>query len=83
MRLPGAAARVIQSGAPAYLAIHYGDAGSPPRVLCGSQGASRPVSRDWAVVTCPACLNMGSERGAPSARARIEALAREAAEADD
>lgn len=65
-----------------YLPIHYGDVGNPPRVLCGSEEASRPVSRDWLVVTCIACLALGAERGSPTARRMLDQRRHEA-EADD
>jgi len=72
-----------QAGRPSYLPIHYGDVGDPPRVLCASSDASTPVTREWRYVTCPRCLEMGAERGAPSARARLEQLRREAEEPVD
>lgn len=70
-------------GRPAYLPIHYGDVGNPPRVLCANSDASTPVTREWWYVTCQACLSIGTERGAPSAQARLEQLRRETQESDD
>ena len=69
-------------GSPSYLAIHYGDAGDPPRVLCGSEELSRPVSRDWMLVTCWTCLTMGATRGSPTA-ARMLDVRRRKEEAED
>jgi len=69
-----------QAVRPTYLPVHYGDPGNPPRVLCASADLSTPVSRDWAVVTCPGCLGIGGLRGSPTARTRLAALAGEISE---
>lgn len=71
-----------QAGRPAYLPIHYGHAGTTPRVLCASSDASTPVTREWRNVTCLACLRIGAERGSPTARVVLAERLREAEEAE-
>lgn len=76
---------MVSIGAPAgtsYLPIHYGDPGNPPRVFCADDGPSTPVSRDWALVTCLRCLEMGAGRGSQTVARMIEVGLREA-EAED